>query len=52
MNIKQKLKNPFALVAQGFIVGAILFWATMSSEPDNPPLPQAQAMQPLDRVVA
>lgn len=28
MNIKKKLQNPFALVAQGFVAGAILFWTT------------------------
>lgn len=26
--LKEKLENPFALVAQGFVVGLILFWAT------------------------
>jgi hypothetical protein len=29
---KQKLQNPFALVAQGFVVGLALFWATMPNE--------------------
>lgn len=28
MNIKKKLANPFALVAEGFVAGAILFYAT------------------------
>jgi hypothetical protein len=37
MNIKQKLTNPFALVAQGFGVGAIFFFAAMALEPDLPP---------------
>jgi hypothetical protein len=37
MNIKQKLTNPFALVAQGFGVGAILFFATMSPAADSQP---------------
>ena len=33
MNIKKKLLNPFVLGAQGFVAGAILFWATHSPEP-------------------
>jgi hypothetical protein len=36
MDIKKKLQNPFALVAQGFVAGAILFWTTAPSEPDAP----------------
>ena len=40
MTIKQKLQNPLALVAQGFVAGAILFWATVPSDSearqDNP----------------
>ncbi len=32
MTIKQKLQNPIALVAQGFVAGAILFWATVPSD--------------------
>ncbi|HEY0447296.1 MAG TPA: hypothetical protein VGD19_12670 [Allosphingosinicella sp.] len=35
MDIKKKLQNPFALVVQGFIAGAILFWST------NPPEAEA-----------
>ena len=36
--LKKKLSNPFALVAQGFAVGSILFFATL---PDDA---QAQAI--------
>lgn len=32
MKLKQKLKNPFALVAQGFVAGVILFWGTAPQE--------------------
>ena len=32
INWKQKLQNPFALVAQGFVVGLALFWATVPQE--------------------
>lgn len=32
MNIKRKLQNPYALVAQGFVAGAIIFYATMPAE--------------------
>ncbi len=28
MKIWNKLQNPFALVAQGFLVGGLLFWTT------------------------
>lgn len=39
MTIKEKLQNPFALVAQGFVAGAILLWATAPSDeaPQSPP---------------
>ena len=30
--LKQKLQNPFALIAQGFVAGVILFWVTAPSE--------------------
>lgn len=30
--LKKKLSNPFALVAQGFVMGSILFFAT---QPDD-----------------
>ena len=36
----KKLDNPFLLAAEGFIAGAILFWAT------NPGDAQAQANRP------
>jgi hypothetical protein len=36
MDIKKKLQNPFALVAQGFVAGAILFWTTAPAEADAP----------------
>lgn len=35
MNIRKKLQHPFALVAQGFVAGAILFFTTSA--------PQAEA---------
>jgi hypothetical protein len=34
MNIKKKLSNPLALVAQGFVAGAILFTFTAPQEAD------------------
>jgi hypothetical protein len=40
MSIKQKLQNPFALVAQGFVAGAVLLWATSPSDAQNAPSPQ------------
>jgi len=41
--LKQKLENPFALIAQGFVAGAILFWAT---------LPDRSSAQTVDTPVA
>ncbi len=39
MNIKKKLQNPFALIAQGFIGGAAIFYATLPANVEA----QAQA---------
>ncbi len=36
MNLKKKLQNPFALVGQGFVAGAILFWTVAPAEADSP----------------
>ena len=36
MKIKQKLQNPFALVAQGFVAGAIILYATTPASVDRP----------------
>ena len=43
MKILKALQNPFALVAQGFVVGAVLFWSTMPAEldPQGTPLQSA-----------
>lgn len=47
MGIKKKLQNPFALVVQGFVAGAILIWATAPGDADASqdawPLEQAAA---------
>jgi hypothetical protein len=43
MKLKQKLENPFALVAQGFVVGVILFWATLSDDSNAQPPAQSAA---------
>lgn len=46
MGMKKKLQNPFALVAQGFIAGAILIWATAPRDADasqDAPVEQAAA---------
>ena len=37
MNIKKKLQNPFALIAQGFIGGAAIFYVTMPANVDAQP---------------
>ncbi len=33
MKLSEKLQNPFALVAQGFVVGGVLFWTTTRPRP-------------------
>ena len=38
MNIKKKLLNPFALVGQGFLAGAVLFYSTFPEQPAPRPL--------------
>ncbi len=46
MNIKKKLQNPFALIAQGFIGGAAIFYATLPTNVDvGPQVPAAQSVQ-------
>lgn len=39
MNIKKTLQNPFFLIGQGFVAGAIIFFATAPAESD-PQQPQ------------
>jgi hypothetical protein len=43
MKLKRKLQHPVALVAQGFVAGVILFWATASAESSAQAQAQAQA---------
>lgn len=53
MNIKKTLQNPFALVAQGFAVGAVLFFATAPRDVDAPQQPSsAQVSADVDRIGA
>ena len=42
MNLKKKLQNPMVLITQGFIAGAILFYATAPREVT--PQPQTQSV--------
>lgn len=51
MNIKKKLLNPFALGAQGFVLGAALFWSTHASESDATQ-PAAAARVPVVQQIA
>ena len=44
MNIKNKLLNPFALIGQGFLAGAILFYSTAPEAPA--PQPLTSSVQP------
>ncbi len=48
MNMKKKLLNPFVLVGQGFVAGAILFYSTVPDQPVAQPQPagvQSAAVQ-------
>jgi hypothetical protein len=41
----KKLDNPFLLIAEGFVAGAILFWSTSPGSPNaGPNQPTAQAV--------
>ena len=42
MNLKKKLQNPMALIAQGFVAGSIFLYATTPTEVT--PQPQAQSV--------
>lgn len=44
MKIKNKLLNPFALVGQGFLAGALLFYSTAPDAPTSPLPTSAQAV--------
>jgi hypothetical protein len=39
VNVWKKLQNPFALVAQGFVVGGLLFWTTQGEASPSAPAP-------------
>ncbi len=48
MDIKKKLLNPFVLIGQGFVAGAILFYSTAPEPPVAQPQPagiQSAAVQ-------
>lgn len=36
MNIKKKLLNPFALIGEGFLAGALVFYAVPGEPPAQP----------------
>jgi len=44
MRFLKKLTNPFALVAEGFVVGAILFASSTPDLIDRRPAPPAPAL--------
>ena len=48
-NLKKKLQNPMVLVAQGFVAGAILFYATTPPEA-APAQPQQSGYQVLEKI--
>lgn len=45
MNIMKKMTSPFALIAQGFVAGAILFGLAGPSEARQPPAISASLPQ-------
>ncbi len=49
MNLKKKLQNPIVLVAQGFVAGAILFYATQPPEA-APAQPLQSGYQALEKI--
>lgn len=52
MSIRKALQNPFALVAEGFVAGAIMFWATMPAEQDASAVAPVQAAALVETVGA
>jgi hypothetical protein len=49
MNLKKKLQNPILLVVQGFVAGAVVFYATTPPEA-APAQPQQSGYQVLERI--
>ena len=48
----RKLDNPFLLIAEGFVAGAILFWSTSPGSVEaSPNQPTARAESPLAPLV-
>jgi hypothetical protein len=53
MKIKNKLLNPFALIFQGFLAGAVLFYSTAPEQPPAQPLSsgmQSAAVQQISEI--
>jgi hypothetical protein len=44
MKLKSKLLNPFVLVGQGFLVGALFFYTTAPEQPTGQPLPSTASV--------
>ena len=50
INLKKKLQSPMVLVTQGFVVGAVLFYAAQPPQA-APAQPQPSASQALEKIV-
>jgi hypothetical protein len=50
MKILDKLQNPFALIAQGFVAGAIIIFATMPPESDTTQAAPTAAAAPAQEI--
>ena len=48
MNLTKKLQNPMILIAQGFVAGAVLFYATTPQEVVQPQ--QQSTYQALEKI--
>jgi hypothetical protein len=48
INLKKKLQNPILLVAQGFVAGAVLFYATTPEA--APTQPQQSGYHMLEKI--
>jgi hypothetical protein len=48
--MKKKLTNPFVLGLQGFLAGAVLFWATQGAQPGAPAASASGGTAPVEQI--
>jgi hypothetical protein len=49
-SMKKKLTNPFVLGLQGFLAGALLFWATHGAQADAPAAGGSAGAAPVEQI--